>query len=947
MVTIHTMRPEEALKYLGGAMSLREPQRKSLELFASYLQSPAGQKVLARMKRSERGDVSELLIESKAYFSAVPEAKEFTDFERAFPGYTFALATGVGKTRLMGAFVAYLYLVYNIQHFLIVAPNLTIYRKLYEDFSQPNNPKYVFLGVQEININTAKVITTENYANQRGPALFGNQIEINIFNIQQFAQKDMTNERGITKAWETAGESYFDYLKAQEDLVVMLDEAHHYHADAALGAFDVLDPLFGLEMTATPYLGTKGSGKNAQQIRMKNVLYSYNLGDAIRGKLVKDPWVGTEADVDFSQFDPDSIDTDARKLSLAAFFHERAKNALKEYALEHAKPVVKPVMLVVAKDTAHAGQLKALIDSDDFRGGEFKGKVIEVHTKLRGDEADENIEKLLSLEHPDNPIEVVIHVNMLKEGWDVTNVYTIAPLRESAAAILTEQTIGRGLRLPYGERTGEPLVDRLVLVAHEQFAKVVALAKDSSLIQGNVEQVTAAEAGEVRTLTEVKPIVLQDVENEIRSNETIMQAVAEKVEAEVLKLPRIESMETEVRATIVETKTGEMVSILGKEAIDTRSFSGYHGQEPNGTDRQSFGDDTIFASLSQNARGELEKIAVKAVSTLERRNIPIPRLILTPHFAELSIDDFDLNESVLRPYSNERAILEEQLQSERGRDLFGDDVPGRKQRQVTRVTSLGSHIRQTAESTLIAALLDFALVDYDDPKQKPLLLKLAKQTVEYYRKRALDEENLALIIESNARGIAEDIYKQILVHKELKSEGYFASEIGEPKSYPEQHNIALSSANAPVKIDSQVDTFSAKPVYTGFKKACHSIYRFDSSDEVRFAYLLDRDESVEDWMRPAPNQFEGLYWTDTSGESQHRYEPDFVVEFEGSIVMVEVKPDNEIDDANVQAKKATAEKYCETVNNSIGKHGIVKPWRYVIVPTSRITLHSTVTALLQ
>ena len=86
-------------------------------------------------------------------------------------------------------------------------------------------------------------------------------------------------------------------------------------------------------------------------------------------------------------------------------------------------------------------------------------------------------------------MEIVIHVNMLKEGWDVTNVYTIVPLRQSAAAILTEQTIGRGLRLPYGERTGVSLVDRLVLVAHEQFAKVVALAKDSSLIQG-VEEVS-------------------------------------------------------------------------------------------------------------------------------------------------------------------------------------------------------------------------------------------------------------------------------------------------------------------------------------------------------------------------------------------------------------------------------------------------------------------------
>ena len=69
----------------------------------------------------------------------------------------------------------------------------------------------------------------------------------------------------------------------------------------------------------------------------KNIFYAYNLGDAIRDGYVKDPWVGTEADVDFSQWKEDSIDTDARKLQLAAYFHERAKVALKEYALENNK----------------------------------------------------------------------------------------------------------------------------------------------------------------------------------------------------------------------------------------------------------------------------------------------------------------------------------------------------------------------------------------------------------------------------------------------------------------------------------------------------------------------------------------------------------------------------------------------------------------------------------
>ena len=92
---------------------------------------------------------------------------------------------------------------------------------------------------------------------------------------------------------------------------------------------------------------------------------------------------------------------------------KRAKVALQEYARENNRQEVKPVMLVVAKDTTHASALRTLVDSDQFRGGAYKGKVIEVHTKTKGDEADETIEKLISLEHPDNIVEVVILVNML------------------------------------------------------------------------------------------------------------------------------------------------------------------------------------------------------------------------------------------------------------------------------------------------------------------------------------------------------------------------------------------------------------------------------------------------------------------------------------------------------------------------------------------------------
>lgn len=104
---------------------------------------------------------------------------------------------------------------------------------------------------------------------------------------------------------------------------------------------------------------------------------------------------------------------------------------------------------------------------------------------------DEEIDKLfVSLEKPDNKIEIVIHVNMLKEGWDVTNLYTIVPLRAADAPILVEQQIGRGLRLPYGgKRTGYADIDKLTVIAHENFEAVIAKANDPNSVLSKVSYV--------------------------------------------------------------------------------------------------------------------------------------------------------------------------------------------------------------------------------------------------------------------------------------------------------------------------------------------------------------------------------------------------------------------------------------------------------------------------
>jgi len=110
--------------------------------------------------------------------------------------------------------------------------------------------------------------------------------------------------------------------------------------------------------------------------------------------------------------------------------------------------------------------------------------VIEIHSGIKGkEESDENVQRLLEVESPTSNVEIVIHVNMLKEGWDVKNLYTIIPLRASASEILREQTIGRGLRLPFGEPTGDQDIDALDIVSHDKYRELIEEAKDSPLFK--------------------------------------------------------------------------------------------------------------------------------------------------------------------------------------------------------------------------------------------------------------------------------------------------------------------------------------------------------------------------------------------------------------------------------------------------------------------------------
>src|SRR6202050_3708443 len=143
---------------IANRLSLRPPQRDSLEILARVAESLVLDRVVSG---SPQQDVDDALRTIRSEFKTV------TDFERHFPSLCFALATGVGKTRLMGAFITYLFRQKLSRHFFVLAPNLTIYNKLITDFT-PNTSKYVFEGVGGLAKDPRELITGDNYESGRG-----------------------------------------------------------------------------------------------------------------------------------------------------------------------------------------------------------------------------------------------------------------------------------------------------------------------------------------------------------------------------------------------------------------------------------------------------------------------------------------------------------------------------------------------------------------------------------------------------------------------------------------------------------------------------------------------------------------------------------------------------------------------------------------------------------
>ena len=122
-----------------------------------------------------------------------------------------------------------------------------------------------------------------------------------------------------------------------------------------------------------------------------------------------------------------------------------------------------------------------------------------------------------------------------------------------------------------------------------------------------------------------------------------------------------------------------------------------------------------------------------------------------------------------------------------------------------------------------------------------------------------------------------------------------------------------------------------KFVFTGYLKSYYTEYKFDSKTEHDFSFVLENDQKVLRWIRPAREQF-NIYW---SNGSKH-YEPDFIVETDDAIFMVETKAANELSNEEVQMKKQAAEEYCRNASEFTAENG-GKPWKYVLLSHDKVS----------
>lgn len=782
------------------------------------------------------------------------------------------LATGVGKTFIAGALIDYLFEA-GVRNVVFVTPGSTIQRKTVDNFT-PGHRKYL-RGLR----SRPLVITLDDLETGNVAAALedDSQLKLFVFTVQSLLRPNTNDARRAHRPHESLGVALYDYLQAQGDVVVIADEHHIYYSGNAKkfqSAIDELNATALIGLTATP-----------QDPNSPNIIYRYPLAEAIADGYVKVPVLVARQD--------GRKDLRTQMADGVALLDAKAR-VMESYCQRTRKTPVQPILFVVAERIDEATEIRDLLAGADYLDGEDKVLLI------TSEEPDATLALLDTLEDEGSKIRAVVSVSMLKEGWDVKNIYCIAAVRALESQLLTEQILGRGLRLPFGERTGVPMLDTVEVLSHHSFAD---LLRDARVL---LEQTLGQRAEAAMVVANPVPgVAVEGVPHaEVGSTWTpTTTSVSVQIAPDPESLWWDEDESGGTPAPQMGMGFSTVDSVLGEAAAATQ---------------------TLGTTLSPRSPGGIRvPLFIPRVTTRWQRD-PFSLAMLNKTDVEALGARFaeDEGESLTRKAidadrdadGNVRLYIHDETDEIAAAQVLFlfDDIEGDLTRRLMATNAVAATVsEQNAALEVAKAFLKGANVTNETPWRKSHGQLATARLLEW------------ITAQQTSRPAQE------------------VSDVTQVR-WPDPEERVEFRPPQDRQLITRSSQFERGYPYLGWAKSVYDVNSFDAySTEFRLAQLFEQSASVKAWIRV--DQTVPLRITYLVGAIQRDYMPDFIViDDQGTNWIVEGKADVEMSSPVVLAKADAARAWVATVNASAV---VTQKWGYMLSSESVIASATSWAAL--
>ena len=700
-----------------------------------------------------------------------PNAEALAAVARALEGADGApvevvidIATAVGKTYVAAGLIDYA-VAQGARNFAIVAPSRSILEKTKTNFT-PGSRK-------EVRGRSTKplVISSDDFTSGAVKAALEDDgvVKLFVFTVQQLIKPNEKTSRRVREFQEGLGEGLYDYLRGVSDLIVIADEHHTYFGPKFSAAIRDLNAAALVGLTATPDPKTPKD----------QIIYRYPLGRAIADGLVKTPVLVGRKD--------DRRDVETQLLDGVALLAAK-RTAVETYCARTGEELANPVMFIVCQSIEDANEVAEVLKRPDFFGDDYDKAVLTVHSEA-GDAA---LDALALVEEPSSPVRAIVSVSMLKEGWDVKNIFVICALRALASQVLTEQTLGRGLRLPFGKRTGIEMLDTVEVLAHDRYEEL--LARAGALIKSLIQSRTSV--GD--PTTGIAPITPGDPAATAEPGAAVSAATAASDGTAMIGGDAAGTGGSVIRVADVD----ERRAAVGRELLAIRQeISLLPGAEP------------FYVPVVK----QVPKAKAFSLSSLRDED-----------FVRLGASLAANPEDVLR--RNRLDVVPTP-----GGGFEVKTVPA-----VDRVLAAVPHLDiDSGEEALVMAILNQGLVTAKEAEKNA-----AQRLVEAFVRGLGEEPERRLSAFFNT---AVDLIRQLLAARYKSAPADVDLEVSERVLTVARINSRPVTGNRYEKVD------RARPAaYEGWSRSLVALEWFDSDPERQMAVLLDESEAIQRWIRLHP-----------------------------------------------------------------------------------------------